>query len=154
MGEPQFNLVIPNKSKRFVKERSLTKISKKCVGKVYIEDGEFVVRVPTFELKANVSGDNISSQLVLPLTPESYVLKGREKVFSVLEKDKGTCFIRTKEKAEMFPGLRSRYTTVCENWLCSGWVVRCNGKLMFDLKETIGPDGFKYDIYHPDEDDD
>ena len=130
----------PVKVHKTVKQKTYTKISRKTVGKVEIEDGEFVVRVSVYEVQKNLEKSAFPPQLVLPLTDKSFELKGREKVFSHTKGKHGyTCYIRNKDKANRFPGLPEQYTTVYPNWICSGYVVRIKGKLYFDLSEAIAP---------------
>lgn len=124
---------------------SFCRISKKTVGKVFLEDGQYIIRVPAFEVLAGIDESSISAQLVLPFTKQSFELKGKERVFSTIkDHDRYVCYIRTKDKANRFPGLKSQYTTVAPNWICSGWVVREDGKLKFDLSEPLAPDGYEY----------
>lgn len=72
----------PVKVHKTVKQKTYTKISRKTVGKVEIEDDEFVVRVSVYEVQKNLEKSAFPPQLVLPLTDKSFKLKGREKVFS------------------------------------------------------------------------
>ena len=131
---------------------SYKKISKKTVGKVCIEDNEFIIRVSVYTVCNDVDKTSIPPQLVLPFTPKSFELKGREKVFSKVKDKRGfICYIRTKDKANLFPGLSSHLTTVCDGWICSGWVVRVDGKLMFEFSEAICPESMNMNIIDLDE---
>ena len=47
---------------------------------------------------------------------------------------------------KLFPGLPTQYTAVIERLVCSGYVVRKDGKLMFDLKETHGIGNYVHDL--------
>lgn len=143
----------PPKTNKSTNTKVYTKISRKTVGKVEIEDNKFVVRVSTFEVQRNIEKSSLSSQLVLPLTDKSYELKGREKVFSRSKGEHGyNCYIRNKEKANYFPGISKQYTTVAPNWICSGYIVRIKGKLYFDLSEAIAPESAIINQVHFDED--
>ena len=131
----------PLKAHKTIKEKAYTKVSRKTVGKVEIEDGKFIVRVSAFEVQKNIEKSSLPAQLILPLTPKSFELKGREKVFSHSKGEHGyICYIRTKDKANQFPGIPEQYTTVAPEWICAGYVVRINGKLYFDLREAIAPE--------------
>ena len=132
----------PPKALKTVREKVYTKVSRKTVGKVEVENGKFVVRVSAFEVQRNIEKSSLPAQLVLPLTDKSFELKGREKVFSHSKGEHGyVCYLRTKERANLFPGIPEQYTTVAPNWMCSGYVVRIKGKLYFDLGEAIAPEG-------------
>ena len=58
--------------------------------------------------------------------------------------------IRNEVQAKFFPGNTERYVPFCNNWVCTGYIVRRNGKLMFDFNECIAPSG--YDVFVPEED--
>lgn len=131
----------PTKEHKTIHEKTYTKVSRKTVGKVYIEEDQFIIKVSAFEVQKNIEKSSLPAQLVLPLTDKSFDLKGREKVFSHTKGEYGyICYIRNKDKANYFPGLSKQYTTVAPNWICSGWVVKVKGKLYFDLKEPIAPE--------------
>jgi len=135
----------PVKSNKTNVSKSVRRISKKTIGKCYIENGEFIIRIPTFEVCADIEENSIPAQLVLPFTEESLNLKNKTKVFSKTKSEHGyVCYIRSKEKAMNFPGLNHQYSALCENWLCSGYVVRSGGKLMFELKEVISPENLNF----------
>lgn len=143
----------PPKPLKTVREKSYTKISRTTVGKVEVENGKFVVRVSAFEVQRNIEKSSLPAQLVLPLTDKSFELKGREKVFSHTKEEHGyVCYLRTKERANLFPGIPEQYTTVAPNWMCSGYVVRIKGKLYFDLGEAIAPENTIVGQVHFDED--
>lgn len=143
----------PPKANKTVRKKAYTKVSRKTVGKVEVENGKFVIRVSAFEVKRNIEKSSLPAQLVLPLTDKSFELKGREKVFSRLKGEHGyVCYLRTKERANLFPGIPEQYTTVAPNWMCSGYVVRIKGKLYFDLGEAIAPESTIVGQVHFDED--
>lgn len=143
----------PLKANKTVREKAYTKVSRKTVGKVEVENGKFVVRVSAFEVQRNIEKSSLPAQLVLPLTDKSFELEGREKVFSHSKGEHGyVCYLRTKERANLFPGIPEQYTTVAPNWMCSGYVVRIKGKLYFDLGEAIAPEGTIVGQVHFDED--
>lgn len=132
----------PPKPLKTVREKAYTKVSRKTVGRVDVEQGKFVIRVSAFEVQKNIDKSSLPAQLVLPLTDKSFELKGREKVFSHTKGKHGyVCYLRNKDKANYFPGIPEQYTTVCPKWICSGWVVKVKGKLYFDLSEAIAPEG-------------
>ena len=91
--------------------------------------------------------------LLLDFTDESYNLRGVVSVFSRERDDKGNYvrYIRNASQCKFFPGNKEKLVPFCDNWICSGYIVRKDGKLMFDFNECISPKG--YDTFVPDEDD-
>lgn len=136
----------------------IVKLSRICVGICHKdENGEFIMRVPTFELNAYAEENNErinEALLVLPLTRESYSLKGREKIFSKVKGKHGyECRIRNYSQAVNFPNIDEMFTSVCEKWVHSGWVVRQDGQLKFHLRDALTPEGYDYEVPHPELDD-
>lgn len=96
----------------------------------------------TYKMYVTLSEGNSIS---IPLTEDSYNLKGRDIVFSAMpEKDgKKTMFIRHEEREIKYsPGLRSQYCTVCEGCIFNGYLVRDKQKqLYFKLNSYVKRDG-------------
>ena len=118
------------------------RISRLCIGITVKEGDEYKIRV---SLKNNSEYPNF---IVIPFTKESLELKGKVIVYSH-EKDKYGHYIayyRDPSMCKLFPGLPTQYTAVIERLVCSGYVVRKDGKLMFDLKETHGVGDYVHDL--------
>lgn len=128
------------------------RVSKKVIGKCFIEDGIYKIHV---ELEPKDAVDIHPAKLLLEFTQDSYDLKSRDKVFSKCKtnEDKWVCYCRTKDHATVFPGDRSNYVPFAPKWLCSGYVVKVDKHLMFEFKETLTIDGYNYGIIRKDEDD-
>ena len=48
------------------------------------------------------------------------------------------------------PGDPDRYVPFCNNWICTGHIIRRNGKMMFNFNECLHPKG--YETFTPEED--
>ena len=106
-------------------------VSKLCIGITIKEGDEYKIRV---SLKNNSEYPNF---IVIPFTKESLELKGKVIVYSH-KKDKYGHYIayyRDPYLCKLFPGLPSQYTAVRDKLICSGYVIRKDGKLMFDLTD-------------------
>ena len=87
-----------------------------------------------------VNDPDFPDYLVIPFTEKSLSLVGKEKVFGRNKDEYGrnVCYIRDKRFCTFHPGLPSQYTTIVEKEVCSGYVVRINGKLYFDMLDIHG----------------
>ena len=139
--------------KRVVKHDGNKRLTTKLVrGICMLIDGEYKIQLDVKVLKPDIIDKGQPDLLVLGFTEESYELKGVTSVFSRKPDEKGrfTRYIRTESKAKAHPGDPERYVPFCRNWVCSGHIVRRNGKLMFDFNECIAPQG--YTVIEPQED--
>lgn len=96
----------------------------------------------TGEFRASivVVGDPHRTILNIPFSPNSYNLKGKEKVFSIkLDKQtkKHICYIRSPREAVLSGETSKTVTAFCENWVYSGYLVRIAKQNYFDIKEAI-----------------
>ena len=118
------------------------KVSRLCIGTVIKEENEY-------KIKISLRNDpEYSDFIIVPFTEESLELKGKTIVYSH-EKDKyghNIAYHRDPSICTIFPGLPTQYTAVIERLVCSGYVVRKDGKLMFDLKETHGVGNYVHDL--------
>lgn len=120
----------------------VTKITDKLVeGVAFMENGIFKIHV---ELN-----DPDHSKLVLEFTVDSYNLHGREVVFDKVPDAKfgRGIYVRREREYKYSPGVPIRYTTLCENCVFNGYVVRDNKtkKLMFKMNRFVRRYGTIYE---------
>ena len=134
-----------NLAKGFKKKPKVSKpnrVSRLCIGTTIKEGDEYKIRI---SLRNDPEYPDF---LVIPFTKESLELKGKVIVYSH-EKDKyghHIAYYRDPSMCKLFPGFPTQYTAVIERLVCSGYVVRKDGKLMFDLKETHGIGNYVHDL--------
>lgn len=118
------------------------KISRLCTGVVVIDNGDFHIRIST-----NNDAD-YPDHIVIPFTKDSLSLKGKIIVFSHKKDKTGRYvrYIRDERWCKLHPGLPTQYSAVIEGEICSGHVVRINGKLYFDMKNVHGRGEFITDL--------
>ena len=116
-------------------------------------DEEYKIKIDASVLKPYITDKSNPDFLLLDFTEESYEIKGLTTVFDIKPNERGnyTRYIRSESYAKFFPGSKEKYVPFCNNWVCSGYIVRRNGKLMFKFNECIAPQG--YETFTPDEDD-
>ena len=122
------------------------KITLKLIKGVCFKEGEeFKIRINVKELKPNIIDKGQPDILILDFTEESYELKGITSVWDRNPDKNGKYirYIRSETKAKFHPGSPERYVPFCNNWICSGYIIRRNGKLMFDFNECIKPQGYE-----------
>ena len=131
--------------KKAPKTDSNKKLTTKLVKGICIKDGDnWLIQLDVKALKPNIIDKGQPDLLILPFTEDSYDLKGMTSVFERTPDENGryTRYIRNETDAKFHPGSPERYVPFCKNWVCSGYIVRCNGKLMFDFNECIAPNGY------------
>lgn len=137
-----FTINIAKGFKKKPKTSKPNRISRLCIGTTIKEGDEY-------KIKISLRNDpEYPDFLVVPFTKESLELKGKVIVYSH-EKDKyghHIAYHRDPSMCKLFPGLPTQYTAVIERLVCSGYVVRKDGKLMFDLKETHGVGDYVHDL--------
>lgn len=148
----QFNSfkLIPKKRKPNINADK--KLTLKLVRGVCFKEGEeFKIKVNIKELKPDIIDKGQPDILVLDFTEESYELKGVTSVFNRIADKNGkyTRHIRSEINAKFMPGSTEKYVPFCDNWICSGYIIRRNGKMMFDFNECIKPQG--YEAFIPEE---
>jgi hypothetical protein len=129
------------------------KLTSKLVRGVCFKDNDdFKIQIDAKILKPDIIDKGHPDLLVLDFTEESYELKDVISVFDRKPDKNGrhTRYIRNATNAKFMPGSPERYVPFCHNWVCSGYIVRRNGKMMFDFNECIAPKG--YDTFIPEED--
>ena len=118
------------------------RISRLCIGTTIKEGNEY-------KIKISLRNDpEYPDFLVVPFTKESLELKGKSIVYSHHKDQYGHNieYHRNDIMCKLAPGHPILYTTVIERLVCSGYVVRKDGKLMFDLKETHGVGDFVHNL--------
>lgn len=132
-------------------DASFTHVSKQCIGVCQLEDGNYIVRVPTFEFDSSYKKNNnkvidiSTSNLILPLTEESLELHGKTHIFRKVG-NKYECRIREDDKAKVFPNVREVFSSVCHNWQFKGYVVKENNKLKFHVVQAYAPYGVNHEV--------
>ncbi len=142
LGFNSFKLI---PKKRVIKHDGNKKLTSKLVkGVCIIIDGEFKIKLDITTLKPEIIDEGQPDILVLSFTEESYDIVGVSTVFNRVPDKNGryTRYIRNETKAKFHPGDPSRYVPFCRNWVCSGHIVKRDGKLMFDFNECIAPQGY------------
>ena len=141
----QFNSFKLVPKKKVIKTDSNKKLTPRLVKGICIKDGDdYKIQVNIKALKPDIIDKGQPDLLILPFTEDSYDLKGMTSVFERTPDKNGryTRYIRNETDAKFHPGSPERYVPFCKNWVCSGYIVRCNGKLMFDFNECIAPNGY------------
>ena len=139
--------------KRVQKHDGNKRLTPKLVRGVCFREGDdFKIQVDVRALKPDIIDKGQPDLLVLDFTEESYELKDVISVFDRKPDKNGKYirYIRNEVHAKNFPGSPERYVPFCRNWVCSGYIVRRNGKMMFDFNECIAPQG--YTTFIPEED--
>ena len=113
-------------------------------GYVILEGEEYKV------LLANESYD-INNRKILPFTKRSYDLKGKTSIFNKTKGKYGyTRYVRTEDKAKVFPGDSDKYVPFAPNWIVKGDIINDKGVLKFDFTELLTIKGYN-NMIHEDE---
>lgn len=105
-------------------------------GYVILEDEEYKVSL------INESYD-INNRKILPFTKKSYDLKGKTSIFSKTKGKYGyTRYVRTEDKAKVFPGDSDKYVPFAPNWMIKGDIINDKGVLKFDFVELLTIKGY------------
>lgn len=132
--------------KRVIKHDGNKRLTSKLVrGVCIIIDGEFKIQLDITALKPEIIDRGKPDILVLDFTEESYNIVGVSAVFDRVPDKNGMYvrYIRNETDAKFHPGDPNRYVPFCRNWVCSGHIIRRDGKLMFDFNECIVPKGYE-----------
>ena len=105
---------------------------------------EYNIKIDVKELKPGIIDKGQPDILCLPFTEESYNLKGVISVFDRCLNSRGgyTRYIRNETVCKFFPGSEEKYVPFCPGWVCNGYIIRRNGKLMFDFNDCLVPEGY------------
>lgn len=141
----QFNKFKFINKKKKPKTNTDKRISKLVRG-ICIKDGEeFKISIDARFLKTDVIKEESNPDLILlPFTEESYKLKNINSIFSKVPDKKGKYIrlIRSDWDCKFSDGNMEMYVPFCNNWVCSGHIIRRNNILMFDFNECIAPKGY------------
>ena len=137
-----FTINIAKSFKKKPKTSKPNRVSRLCIGTTIKEGNEYKIKI---SLKNDPEYPDF---IVVPFTKESLNLRGKIIVYSH-NKDKyghHIAYYRDPFMCKIFPGLPIQYTAVIEKLVCSGYVIRKDGKLMFELKETHGIGNYVHDL--------
>lgn len=113
-------------------------------GCVILEDGEYKVSLIN-------ESDYIHNRTILPFTKRSYDLKGKTSIFTKIKGKYGyTRYVRTEDKAKVFPGDSDIYVPFAPNWIVKGDIINDKGVLKFDFIELLTIKGYN-NMTHEDE---
>ena len=113
-------------------------------GYVILEDGEYKVSLIN-------ESDGIHNRTILPFTKRSYDLKGKTSIFTKTKGKYGyTRYVRTEDKAKVFPGDSDIYVPFAPNWIVKGDIINDKGILKFDFIELLTVKGYT-NMIHEDE---
>lgn len=105
-------------------------------GYVILEDKEYKVSLIN-------ESDGIHNRTTLPFTKRSYDLKGKTSIFSKTKGKYGyTRYVRTEDKAKVFPGDSDKYVPFAPNWIVKGDIINDKGILKFDFVELLTIKGY------------
>ena len=150
----QFNSFKLVPKKRNIVHEGNKKLSHKLVKGICFKEGdEFKIQINIKALKPDIIEKGQPDVLILDFTEKYYELKG---VLSVFDRNpdkhgKYNRYIRNESNAKFMPGNPERYVPFCRDWICSGYIVRVNGKMMFDFNECLHPKGYETIIAGEDE---
>lgn len=114
------------------KVHNTTKTTKRIVYCVAIyENDNWIAKVNTKGLENH---ENIT---ILSFTERSFSLKGRINIF-YYENNKPCRYIRSRNNAILSPDKIEGYYSLINNHVFSGYLIKYNGKEMFDMIEYIG----------------
>ena len=126
---------VPKKSKTISKP-SVKIEAKNKRGYVILEDEEYKVSLIN-------ESDGIYNHKILPFTKRSYDLKGKTSIFSKTKGKYGyTRYVRTEDKAKVFPGDSDKYVPFAPNWMVKGDIINDKGILKFDFIELLTIKGY------------
>ena len=105
-------------------------------GYVILEDKEYKVSIIN-------ESDGIHNRTILPFTKKSYDLKGKTSIFTKTKGKYGyTRYVRTEDKAKVFPGDSDKYVPFAPNWIVKGDIINDKGILKFDFVELLTIKGY------------
>ena len=113
-------------------------------GYVILEDKEYKVSLIN-------ESDGVHNRTILPFTKRSYDLKGKTSIFTKTKNKYGyTRYVRTEDKAKVFPGDSDIYVPFAPNWIVKGDIINDKGVLKFDFVELLTIKGYN-NMTHEDE---
>lgn len=100
-------------------------------GVCYNDNGTWRIEIPC------ISKDSHIIKRAFDFTPESYSLKNKIHVFRLKKNGKYECFTRSKEDAKYHPGVDGQYTPFRERGVYSGYLIKVDDKIMFDIQDYL-----------------
>lgn len=99
-----------------------------------LEEDGFVARV-----QLNENNDDETKTLVIPFTEQSYLLKGKTKIFTKKPDKDGriVTILRDKTLSKLHPGIADIYTPLRDNFVYGGYVIEKDKKHYFDITECF-----------------
>ena len=113
-------------------------------GYVILENEEYKVSLIN-------ESDGVHNRTILPFTKRSYDLKGKTSIFTKTKNKYGyTRYVRTEDKAKVFPGDSDIYVPFAPNWIVKGDIINDKEVLKFDFVELLTIKGYT-NMIHEDE---
>ena len=144
MSKLGLSLKISVPKSKIIPKPSIKIEAKNKRGYVILEDGEYKVSLIN-------ESDGIHNHTILPFTKKSYDLKGKTSIFTKTKGKYGyTRYVRTEDKAKVFPGDSDIYVPFAPNWIVKGDIINDKGVLKFDFIELLTIKGYN-NMTHEDE---
>ena len=137
-----FTINIAKGLKKKLKADKPNRVSRLCIGTTIKKNDEYKIRI-------SLRNDpDFPDYIIIPFTKRSLDLEGKPVVYSTKKDKTGhhVKYCRDSSKCKLFPGLPIQYTVVIERLVCSGYVIRKDGKLLFDLLDTHGIGDLLYNL--------
>ena len=144
MSKLGLSLKISVPKSKTIPKHSIKIEAKNKRGYVILEDGDYKVSLIN-------ESDGIHNHTILPFTKKSYDLKGKTSIFTKTKGKYGyTRYVRTEDKAKVFPGDSDIYVPFAPNWIVKGDIINDKGVLKFDFIELLTIKGYN-NMTHEDE---
>ena len=131
--------------KRIIKNSTDKQLTPKLIrGICTLIENEYKISIDITSIKPNILDNSYPDVITIPFTEDSYNIVGLTTVFSRATDERGNYirYIRDELKSKVHPGDPNRYVPFCHNWICSGYIIMRNCKLMFKFNECIAPKGY------------
>lgn len=132
----KFKLVPKHRKKTVEKDKKLTKLINACIVKT---DNVYYVNIDDETIEQQNIGKYIKDTDNILFTEGSYKIRGLGQVFS-REPDvngKHIRYIRSSQAALFDCGGTDRFVPFCPNWVCNGYLIKVDGKIMFEFNECL-----------------
>ena len=131
------------------KSKTISKPSVKIEAKN--KKGYVILENEEYKVSLINESDGIHNHTILPFTKKSYDLKGKTSIFTKTKGKYGyTRYVRTEDKAKVFPGDSDIYVPFAPNWIVKGDIINDKGVLKFDFIELLTIKGYN-NMTHEDE---
>ena len=123
------------------KSKTISKPSVKIEAKN--KKGYVILENEEYKVSLINESDGIHNHTILPFTKKSYDLKGKTSIFTKTKGKYGyTRYVRTEDKAKVFPGDSDIYVPFAPNWIVKGDIINDKGVLKFDFIELLTIKGY------------